>query len=99
MDQYRKFAVETVALVAELNRKAGPTADGLVPVDARLFQSLVRESAHVLSAWNHYMDSRFDESLRRLRKRFDLPEPMGQANREAFVNVKEETEIKEAANG
>jgi len=70
MDKYRKFTVETLALIDAM--KDGPRQDQSIVIDARLFDALVRLTDAVKSGWPHHLDFVLGEAKKALEKRFSL---------------------------
>jgi hypothetical protein len=75
MDKYRKFVVETVALVTEINDRSAPARDGLISVDAKIFGQLVREATNVKAGWQHHLDYKLEERSRKIKETFKTVKP------------------------
>jgi hypothetical protein len=73
MQMHHKFMVDMVALTGEMNRTSGDAKDGMVPIDARLFNILVREAAKVQGVFNKDLNFKTSEAIRRLESRFKQP--------------------------
>lgn len=71
MDRYRRFAIETVALLNHIKDSATSGKD-TVSVDARLFKALTTNAGKVSNGWMHHMDFKLDEEMRMLANRFNI---------------------------
>jgi hypothetical protein len=72
MDLYRKFAVSMTGLTIHINETAGKTEKGSVPIDARLFNEMVRLASDSRKAMNLNMEYKLSEEIRRLALRYQL---------------------------
>jgi hypothetical protein len=101
MDRYRKFTVEMTALVIELNRTSGAAKGGRIPVDARIFNALVRKAAEGRAAANRAMEFGLEEALRRTQTIFGLPRndapPIVPDEEETIIASKDDQEPARAA--
>jgi hypothetical protein len=80
MQMYQRFMCEVVALTHEMNRFSGDAERGVVPVDARLFNALVRLSSTARGGFNKHLEFATAQEIQRLGTRFSLdePEPKGE---------------------
>jgi len=65
---------DVVAIAHEMKRFSGDTKNGMVPMDARLFNELVRISSKARSGFNAHMEFATDQGIQRLETRFGLSE-------------------------
>ena len=75
MQIYQRFMCEVVAITHEMNRFSGDAEDGMVPVDARLFNALVRLSSTARGGFNKHLEFAMAQEIQRLDTRFSLDEP------------------------
>jgi hypothetical protein len=73
MEKYRKFALETVAMVRAMADRTIPAdGDNTITVDARLFGALIREAEQLSAGWNQHMEYKLSETMRRVDTTFQL---------------------------
>lgn len=77
---YQRFMCDVVAVAHEMNRMSGDTKNGMVPIDARLFNELMRMAAKARSGFNAHLEFTTAQGIQRLNTRFSLDNPQKVAN-------------------
>lgn len=70
MQFYQKFMVEIVALASEMNRLSGDAKDGMVPVDARHLNTLVRIASTARGGFNKHLEFATEQAVLKAKTRY-----------------------------